>query len=132
MRIYNDDNNTPKWVKDSPLVIVRHKTTIKERHGKLVWRITGKAGADLTDHPAAVELDRVLKKHNTEVNKACRGLRARKISKAGLSARQTKAEIIKESVLEMNKSGLRNDQISNRLKITVRQVQRIIKAEKAT
>lgn len=107
------------------------------RRGALVWRIPGKAGADLDRPPLGVVIARLEQRHNAELNKIARQteLMLANTKRKGVNARQLKAEKTREAVLSLDSQGKRPDTIVTNLKanyeitITIRRVRQILNAE---
>lgn len=121
----------------------RTRTIVLQRRfrGPFVWRIDGKAGADLPKHPLAIEIENLEKKHRTEINKVERFLRllAANKNKSGVSARKVKTDLVKETILQLvrnaparhhgrNLSGY----LSKQTGLSRRQIQRYLYQIKAT
>ena len=112
---------------------------VKERRGKLVWRIPGKRGADLDRPPLAVECDALERAYFTEIAK---GEREARIILANISGKNSEAQIqkgehTKSKVLELwNSSTLpkhkRTADIVHKLDgaISAKHIRRIVRESK--
>ena len=80
----------------------RTRTLFLERRGRSVWRVEGKAGADLSKHPIEIEIDKAEKRYYANLAKVDRALRFRfKERPKGIKARLEKADAKKKEVLAL-------------------------------
>ncbi len=100
------------------------------RRGKIVWRIPGKAGANLDRPPIAVAIARMNQRHSSTLNKIAREseLMIANRERKGVKARQLKAEENKVEVFKLAENHPnRTDLIAKNAKMTRRNVQLILK-----
>ncbi len=102
----------------------------KMRRDAIVWRIPGKAGADLDRPPLGVAIARLEQRHNAELSKIDRQIKLMISNKErkGVNARQLKAEQRKAEVFRLaEENPNRTDLIAEQTGMTRRNIQLILK-----
>lgn len=103
---------------------------VEMRRDALVWRIPGKAGADLDRPPLGVAIARLEQRHYAELNKIARQteLMLANRERKGVKVRQLKAEQRKAEVFRLAEEyPNRTDLIAERTGMTRRNVQLILR-----